>query len=89
MPKDNWVIAGEPDGSVPEIGQTYRVFHTRKGDLVVRILDVRGYWADCELLEGTVKWRSKENKMFRKHDTHLTIRASLVHLTKIDEDTNV
>jgi len=38
-----------------EIGKTYKIHHSRKGNAVVQIVGICGEWIDCEVVTGELK----------------------------------
>jgi hypothetical protein len=75
------VIAGEPDGTLPEIGAVYDVRHSRKGSFRARVEAVRGEWIDLTVVEGTARAIMSYNVAYE--GDHVTVRDSHTYLTKV------
>jgi hypothetical protein len=76
----DWVIAGEPKGSFPKVKGVYEIRDSRKGVFEGKIIDVRGDFADVEVLSGKIHWVSKENNLFNPDPEVVSIRDILVYL---------
>lgn len=55
MSDGNWVIAGKPQGALPEVGATYEVRHSRKGTFFVRCTGLAGQWMNGVITSGVAK----------------------------------
>lgn len=71
-------------GSAPVAGETWRIFHSRKGSLTVLLLNDPGEWFDAEIVSGRARFVSAENTAAQRDygmgaagDT-LTMRTSFV-----------
>lgn len=56
-----WVIAGKPMGTVPEVGKTYEVRHSRKGTLTIKVQALKDEWVTGELISGKERLMSSES----------------------------
>ena len=84
----NWVIAGQPDGATPIIGNIYEIRHSRKGTFTGRIMSVDGEWAKVERLEGEIHWASVEyNLLVGSKPEVVSIRACLSYLIELEPAT--
>ena len=78
---DKWIIANEKDDAIPEIGKIYEIRHSRKGTFIGKIVSVSGSFAKVEILNGEIKWASKENRIFNPNPEFVDIKDSLSYLT--------
>jgi hypothetical protein len=77
----SWKISGQPDGSLPVVGQSYRVAHSRKGTFTGTLKSVDGEWADFEITKGRAQAILPENEV--ETGEIVTVRDSLCHLTAV------
>ena len=66
-------------GVEPVVGETYNVYHTRKGRFVMRVDAVRGEWVDGEVVRGTAKAMLPYNK--RAAGEGIVVRRSFCTFT--------
>jgi hypothetical protein len=83
MSAGEWVIAGEPTGTLPTVGGLYEVRHSRKGKFTGVCLGLDGCWMDVEIRSGTAKAILRENvresgEIIRIRDVHSYL-IPLVH----------
>ena len=52
---DGWVIAGKPQGALPEVGKVYEVRHSRKGTFTIRCTGLAGQWLNGVVTSGVAK----------------------------------
>jgi hypothetical protein len=45
-----------------EVGKTYKLRHTRKGEFTAKVLSCDDEWAEVEIVEGEAKEMSRENE---------------------------
>lgn len=55
MSTGEWVIAGEPAGTLPTVGGLYEVRHSRKGKFSGVCRGVDGCWMDVEIRSGVAE----------------------------------
>lgn len=77
----DWKISGEKDGAVPEVGATYAVRHSRKGEFVVRVTRVNGEWLTGVILRGVAKAVMRYN--VAAEGDEVTVRDSLSYLVRL------
>lgn len=76
-----WVIAGKPDGSLPEVGRVYVVRHERKGTFAGRCESVSGEWLTLTVTEGTARAALSYNVKYE--GDRVTVRDSHTHLAEV------
>lgn len=51
----DWIVAGKPNGYLPEVGKLYEIRHSRKGTFTGKLLSIDGEWADIEIVRGVAR----------------------------------
>lgn len=73
-----WVIEGRSKDSLPEVGKTYEVRHSRKGTFVMTVTALDGIWLTGTIVDGISKALLDYN--VRETGEEIAVRNSLCYL---------
>lgn len=76
-----WVIAGKPNGALPEVGKIYDVRHSRKGNFTLEVTGVDGEWVTGRIVRGVAGAMMRYN--VREAGDEITVRASMTYLIEL------